>query len=120
MRNWKNSLAAVALTLIVVAFGFAVREAAKAARESGQRSLLLQAERQLARYYAEHDRYPESLAEFRFQFHDGGNRSTLDRIEYLTDGAHYRIVTQSDWDGSEISRCASEGMPSVADHDPNR
>jgi type II secretory pathway pseudopilin PulG len=115
MRHWKNIVAGAALTLIAVSLAFAVRGAAKAARESGQRSLLQQAEQQLSRYYAEHGAYPESLAGFNFRFHDGSNQSTLDRFKYLTDGAHYRLVTPSDWDGSEISRCASEGMPSVAD-----
>ena len=105
MPRWKTILTALALVLVTALFLVTFRDAAKAARESGQRSLLLQAERKLSAYHAEHGAYPESLAEFAFQFHDGADSSTLGRIEYRTDGKYYRLVTKSDWDGSEISVC---------------
>jgi type II secretory pathway pseudopilin PulG len=82
-----------------------VREASRAARESGQRSLIAQAERQLAAYYAAHGRYPDSLKGMQFTFADGADAATLDRIKYHTDGTYYRIVTTSDFDGAEISVC---------------
>ena len=56
-------------------------------------------------YYGVHDRYPESLEGMRFTFSDGADAQTLERIEYHTDGSHYRLVTPSDFDGSEIRVC---------------
>jgi hypothetical protein len=82
-----------------------VRGAQRAARESGQRSLITQAERHLMLYYTVHDRYPDSLKGFQFTFTDGADVATLARIKYYSDGAYYRIVTPSDFDGSEISVC---------------
>jgi len=96
-------LAAGLLAALVMYVPF--REAQRVARESGQRSLIIQMERQLAAYYANHGRYPESLKGMQFTFSDGADATTLDRIEYHTDGTYYRIVTTSDFDGREISVC---------------
>jgi hypothetical protein len=105
MPHRKTILTALALALIASFVSVTFWGAAKATRESGQRSLLMQAERKLAAYHAEHGAYPDSLAGFRFQFHEGANATTLARLEYRTDGKYYRIVTKSDWDGSELSVC---------------
>jgi hypothetical protein len=96
-------LAAGLLTALVMYLPF--REAQRAARESGQRSLIVQAERQLTAHYAVHGRYPDSLDDMQFTFTDGADAATLDRIEYHTDGTYYRMVTASDFDGREISAC---------------
>jgi hypothetical protein len=84
---------------------YPIRESMRLATESGQQSLLVQAEQHLADYRAAHGEYPESLADFTFVFSDGADAATLERIEYKTDGKYYRLVTKSDWDGSEISVC---------------
>ena len=105
MPHWKTVLTALALALIASFVSVRIWEAAMLARESRQRSLLVQAERQLAAYHAEHGAYPESLAEFAFQFDDGANASMLERLDYRTDGEYYRIVTKSEYDGSEMSVC---------------
>jgi type II secretory pathway pseudopilin PulG len=78
------------------------RGARRAAIESGQRSLLVQAERQLEQHYALHGRYPDSLDGMQFTYSDGADAETLERLEYWTDGETYRIATASDFDGSEI------------------
>jgi type II secretory pathway pseudopilin PulG len=104
-----NSKRSILLVAIFAALGLLllipVREARRAARESGQRSLLVQAERQLAAYRAQHGVYPDSLVGLRFEFYDGADASTLKRLVYKSDGQYYRLVTKSDWDGSEISVC---------------
>ena len=105
-RSWKRRLmwlgAGVLMALLLYA---SMRGALRAARESGQRSLIVQVERQLTAYYAVHGRYPNSLEGMQFTFGDGADAATLDRIEYHTDGSYYRIVTASDFDGDEISVC---------------
>jgi competence protein ComGC len=95
------SLALVALLGVVPA----VQDARRAAAESGLRSLLVQAEQQLAAYHAKHGEYPESLAGFKFVFDEGTDAATLERMTYRTDGKYYRLVIASDWDGSELSVC---------------
>jgi hypothetical protein len=82
-----------------------VSEARRAARESAQRSLVAEAERKLAAHFDAHGRYPDSLEGMQFTFGDGGESSMLERIEYHTDGTHYRIMTVSYFDGKEISVC---------------
>ena len=67
--------------------------------------MLVQAEELLSDYYAAHGQYPDTLQGMTFNFSDGANDETLGRLEYFTDGAHYRLVTKSDFDGSEISVC---------------
>jgi hypothetical protein len=98
--TWLGIGLATALVLYVP-----MREARRAARESGQRSLLVQAERQLAAHKARHGRYPQSLEGMHFRFFDGADAETLARLEYRTDGKYYRIVTASEFDGREISVC---------------
>lgn len=105
MIQKRSLLIAAAVAAIGLLLLIPLREAMRLAKESGQRSLLIQAERQLAAYHADHGEYPESLEDFRFEFHDGADASTLERLEYRTDGQYYRIVTKSDWDGSEMSVC---------------
>jgi hypothetical protein len=89
----------------VVVMYLPVREARRCAVESGQQSLLAQTEDQLSNFYVSHRRYPDSLENMHFEFHDGADEATLERLEYFTDGQHYRLVTKSDFDGSEISVC---------------
>jgi hypothetical protein len=105
MPRWKAILTALALVLITAWVLGEFRNASNLARESGQRSLLKQAEQQLSAYHAEHGTYPNSLASFRFLFDDGANASMLEQFEYRTDGKYYRIVTKSEYDGSELSVC---------------
>jgi hypothetical protein len=97
---WAAAAAALGLLLIVP-----MRDARKAAVESGQRSLLSQAERQLEAYHASHGAYPASLEGLKFHLGDGADATTLNRIEYRTDGKYYRLETKSEWDGSAISVC---------------
>ncbi len=105
-RSWKRrviGLGAGVLTALILYLP--LREARRAARESGQRSLIVQVEQQLAAYNAVHGRYPDTLEGMQFTFGDGADAATLERIEYHTDGTYYRIVTASDFDGDEISVC---------------
>jgi hypothetical protein len=105
MSRWKGILSALALVLITAGVLSELQHASHLARESGQRSLLKQAEQKLAAYHAEHGKYPDSLAGFQFLFDDGAKASMLERFEYRTDGKYYRIVTKSEFDESELSVC---------------
>jgi hypothetical protein len=105
-RQWIRRLIWIgAGALTVFLLYMPVSEARRAARESAQRSLIAEAERQLVAHFAAHGRYPESLEGMQFTFSDGGDSSMLERIEYHTDGQHYRLVTASEFDGAEISAC---------------
>jgi type II secretory pathway pseudopilin PulG len=103
-RKWPLAWLAAGVAAAALLYPL-VRGAQRAARESGQRSLLVQIERQLAAHHATHGRYPDSLEAMKFTFSDGAGATTLDRIQYHTDGKYYRLVTASDFDGDEISVC---------------
>jgi type II secretory pathway pseudopilin PulG len=105
-RSWKRRLTWLAVGIAtVLALYVPISAAQRATVESGQRSLIAQAERQLAAHYAVHGRYPDSLKGMNFVFSDGADAHTLERLKYSTDGQYYRIVTTSDFDGKEISAC---------------
>jgi hypothetical protein len=95
----------VAATPFLLGFVWAVREARRCAVESKQRSLMSQAEWQLAEYHQQHGRYPDTLDGLNFIYSDGGDASTLATLKYQTDDSYYRIVAKSVWDGTEISVC---------------
>lgn len=95
------ALLAAAGVGVIVALSGAVR----AAKESPQRAVMVEAERLLEAYYQEHGRYPDSLDELTFKFGGDGDASRLALLEYKSDGAYYRIVTKSVWDGSELTVC---------------
>jgi competence protein ComGC len=105
--RWRNYplFGVVSVAIIAALLYFPMQEARRAVVESGQRSLLLQIEQRLTAYNVEHERYPESLSDMKFTYHDGADADTLKRIEYHTDGQYYRLVTPSDFDGREISVC---------------
>jgi len=99
----KRGLAWLVVGLVAaIAMYASVRGAWRAAAESGQRSLIAQAERQLMLHYAVHSRYPDSLDGMHFKFSDGADAATLSRVDYHTDGESYWIETPSDFDGSTI------------------
>ena len=98
---WLAAGAAVIAGLMYVP----VRDARRAARESGQRALLVEIERQLAAHHDVHGQYPESLDGMQFTYSDGADAETLKRIRYFTDGTYYRLVTRGDSTGKEISVC---------------
>ena len=105
-RSWKRRLTWLAVGIATVLMLYLpILATQQATVESGQRSLIAQAELQLAAHYAEHGRYPDSLKGMNFVFNDGADADTLERLKYSTDGQYYRIVTTSDFHGKEISVC---------------
>jgi len=76
------------------------REASRAATDSAQRALMLEATQQLEIYKKRHGRYPKSLEPLTFTYPDGGDSSTLATLEYESDGNHYSIVVKGKYDGT--------------------
>lgn len=76
---------------ILVAREFAA--ARRAAKESAQRALLVEATQLLTEYHQEHGEYPDSLEGLAFTYPDGGDVSLLSQLEYVSDGKGYSLTT---------------------------
>jgi hypothetical protein len=81
------------------------RSASRAAEESAQLALLDEAEKLLAAYHRAHGHYPDTLEELAFTYPDGGDRSTLDSLEYDSDGEYYLVKTIGAFSGEERRVC---------------
>jgi hypothetical protein len=75
------------------------------AEESAQRALLDEAAALLDAYHREHGRYPESLQQLAFTYPDGGDRSTLESLEYNSDGEYFIVKTIGASSGKEFRVC---------------
>lgn len=62
----------------------------------------------LAKYHEEHGEYPDSLAELKLTYPDGGDQSTLAYLTYNTDGANYVLTTKVMPSGQELRECSGE------------
>jgi type II secretory pathway pseudopilin PulG len=105
---------ATVITLIVVALlvGILVagefRNARRAAEESAQRALLIEATQLLANYIQKHGKYPESLKELAFTYPDGGDDSLLSKFKYESDGKRYSLTTVGTSTGKELKISSDE------------
>jgi hypothetical protein len=98
-------LAIVIGAVIGLGLALALRGAWKAARESPQHAVLVEAEQLLNNYHAVNGHYPETLEELPFKFAGDGQPETLKLFTYQSDGEHYALVTHSVATGEEMKSC---------------
>ena len=100
----QNRIAAVLIAgAVCLLAGVVVREfndARRMAEYSAQMALLQGAEQLLEKYRTQHGVFPASLDELDFKFPDGGDRSTLDSLQYESNGETYSLIATDD-EGNE-------------------
>lgn len=100
-----NFLCLVGMLLVGTYAAMMFRSAQLVGEESAQRALLDEAAALLDVYHREHGHYPESLQQLAFTYPEGGDRSTLESLEYNSDGEYFIVKTIGASSGQEFRVC---------------